>query len=93
MVDTLKFVLEGTEGRTVSSTLDRENVIAVQTPQAFDRKILDLAHVDGGVTSDDAALVEAIGAKVIVVTGEPGAIKITTPPDLVIAAELMGLNS
>ena len=93
MVDTLKFVLEGTEGRTVSSTLDRENVIAVQTPQAFDRRILDLAHVDGGVTSDDAALVEAIGAKVIVVTGEPGAIKITTPPDLVIAAELMGLNS
>ena len=45
------------------------------------------------MTSDDAALVEAIGAKVIVVTGEPGAIKITTPPDLVIAAELMGLNS
>ena len=39
-----------------------------------------------GDASDDAALVEAAGGRVVVVPGDPANLKITTPADLVVAA-------
>jgi len=66
--------------------------MAIQTPQAFKRQMLEAAHAHGQDATDDAGLVEAIGGTVKVVPGEMAAIKITTPNDLKLAAELMGLN-
>jgi 2-C-methyl-D-erythritol 4-phosphate cytidylyltransferase len=40
------------------------------------------AHERGGVATDDAALVEALGEKVHVVLGETGNFKVTEPSDL-----------
>jgi 2-C-methyl-D-erythritol 4-phosphate cytidylyltransferase len=66
----------------VVATHDRSTLVAVQTPQAFRADLLRLAHADGTVATDDAALVEQLGATVLVVPGEARNIKITTPDDL-----------
>jgi 2-C-methyl-D-erythritol 4-phosphate cytidylyltransferase len=71
-------------------TLDRSRLVAVQTPQAFRVDLLRRAHEGGPDASDDAALVEAIGGRVVVVEGEHRNIKITTPIDLRFAALLLG---
>ena len=59
-----------------------DELVAVQTPQAFRRELLVRAHASGADASDDAALVEAIGARVAVVEGEAYNVKITRPMDL-----------
>ncbi len=76
--DTVKRVAEG----DVLETLRREELVAVQTPQAFDAGVLRRAHEAAGEATDDAALVEAIGGRVVVVTGDPANLKLTTPADL-----------
>jgi len=75
---------------TVSGTVDRSDVIAVQTPQAFRADVLRRAHAAGVDATDDAALVEALGTTVRVVPGDPRNIKLTTPADLVYAEHLLG---
>ena len=45
--------------------------------------MLRRAHVEGGVGTDDAALVERLGGRVVVVPGEAWNRKITEPDDLV----------
>ena len=90
--DTLKRVIDTPSGKEVTETLDRDTLMAIQTPQAFKRQMLEAAHAHGHDATDDAGLVEAIGGTVNVVAGELAAIKITTPNDLNVAAELMGLN-
>ncbi len=77
--DTVKRV--GPDG-TVLETLDRSALVAVQTPQAFRADALRAAHAGGGDASDDAALVEAAGGRVVVVPGAPAATKVTAPGDL-----------
>ena len=84
--DTIKMV-DGT--RTVTQTLDRSSLVAVQTPQAFAAELLRRAHAEGGEATDDAALVEALGATVRVVPGDPHNLKITTPADLGTAEHLL----
>jgi 2-C-methyl-D-erythritol 4-phosphate cytidylyltransferase len=76
--DTIKRV----DGDTVVATLDRRELVAVQTPQAFRADTLREAHASGAEATDDAALVEALGATVRVVPGDPNNFKITTPADL-----------
>jgi len=77
--------------RAVSGgVLDREKVIAVQTPQAFGARALREAHLLDGEASDDATLVEAVGGTVMVVEGETTNVKITVPLDLVMAGLLLG---
>ncbi len=80
--DTIKRVSVEGEETLVSSTLEREELVAVQTPQAFRRELLVRAHASGADASDDAALVEALGARVVVVPGESHNVKITQPQDL-----------
>ena len=79
VVDTVKQV--DSDG-TVTATLDRSTLVAVQTPQAFRAYMLRRAHASAADATDDAALVEAIGGRVVVVPGDPANRKITTPDDL-----------
>jgi 2-C-methyl-D-erythritol 4-phosphate cytidylyltransferase len=69
--------------------VDREGVVAVQTPQAFRADTLLTAHTDESDASDDATLVEAIGGKVVIVSGETTNFKITTAHDLMVARMLV----
>lgn len=79
VVDTVKEV--DADG-VVVRTLDRDRLVAVQTPQVFRAAALRAAHAGrhGGGT-DDASLVEAAGGKVVVVAGEPGNAKLTRVED------------
>ncbi len=75
----------------VLHTPDRASLRAVQTPQGFDRATLQRAHAQAavGAHTDDAGLVEALGTPVLVVPGDPLALKITTPADLAHAERLL----
>ena len=86
VLDTLK---EGTAGRIVR-TVDRSRLWLAQTPQTFLFELLLDAHkrASGDVT-DDAALVEALGVEVRLVTASPRNIKVTTPDDLAIVRALL----
>jgi 2-C-methyl-D-erythritol 4-phosphate cytidylyltransferase len=66
----------------VVATPDRASLVAVQTPQAFAASALRRAHAAGAEATDDAALVEAIGGRVVVVAGEDRNRKLTRPEDL-----------
>jgi 2-C-methyl-D-erythritol 4-phosphate cytidylyltransferase len=66
----------------VVATPDRARLVAVQTPQAFRADVLRRAHAAGGESTDDAALVEAIGGRVVVVAGEAANRKLTLADDL-----------
>ena len=80
VADTVKVV--DADGQ-VTSTLDRSALRAVQTPQAFAGPLLRRAHAAGGDdATDDAQLVERLGEPVVVVEGEPNALKVTTSEDL-----------
>jgi 2-C-methyl-D-erythritol 4-phosphate cytidylyltransferase len=85
VADTLKRVA----GDRVVATVDREGLVAVQTPQAFDAAALRGAHREAGEATDDAGLLEAAGATVVVVPGDPGNLKVTRPEDLALAEALM----
>ena len=78
----------------VEATLDRSELWAVQTPQAFRADLLREAHEkarrDGVVGTDDAMLVERLGHPVRVVRGLAENVKITTPEDLRRARFLAG---
>ena len=86
--DTIKTVDES--GR-VTGTLDRERLVAVQTPQAFRAGVLRRAHDGAPVAgaTDDAMLVESMGGTVHVVPGEPRNLKITDPDDLEAAERIL----
>jgi 2-C-methyl-D-erythritol 4-phosphate cytidylyltransferase len=83
--DTIKRVGDG----LVAETLDRSTLVAVQTPQAFEAGLLRRAHASGAEATDDAALVERLGAAVRVVPGDVGNFKITTPADLRAAEQFL----
>ena len=95
VTDTIKRTAPGVPGlgtgRVVVETLDRSELVAVQTPQAFRPAVLRRAHSSGAVATDDAGLVEAVGGTVVVVPGEATNIKITGPHDLALAIALLDL--
>ena len=66
----------------VVATPPRASLVAVQTPQGFRARALRAAHMQGGEGTDDAALVEAIGGRVVTVAGDPANRKLTVPDDL-----------
>ena len=79
------------DGRLV--TLERARLLAVQTPQAFLAAALRAAHAGEGEATDDAALVEAIGGRVVSVAGEETNIKVTNRHDLALAETLMAVDA
>ncbi len=74
-----------------SRALDRSKLLAVQTPQCFHidllRKAFELPY-DTAFT-DEATLVERLGAQIQLVEGEEQNIKVTTPMDLKVAEALL----
>ena len=78
--DTIKVV---SPTGVVQSTLDRESLWAVQTPQVFLYDMLVSAHrrCEGTVT-DDASMLESLGHQVKVYMGSYANLKVTTPEDL-----------
>ena len=91
VADTIKQV--GEDGRTVTATLDRSRLWAIQTPQVFRRAALEraLAASDEELAraTDDAWLVERAGGVVRILGAEPANLKITTPHDLQVAELLL----
>jgi 2-C-methyl-D-erythritol 4-phosphate cytidylyltransferase len=91
VTDTVKRI----RGDVVVETIDRSDLVVVQTPQAFRRKALVTAHrtaappAGDGSATDDAALLEAAGFPVVTVPGEPTNVKITRPEDLDLVRSLL----
>jgi 2-C-methyl-D-erythritol 4-phosphate cytidylyltransferase len=78
IADTVKRV----DGDRVLETLDRDDLVAVQTPQAFVADTLRRAVTGGGDATDCAGLVEAAGGRIRWVEGDPRLLKVTTKADL-----------
>ena len=74
-----------------AEALDRNNVMLIQTPQTFQRKILFPAFQTEykDEFTDEATVVEAYGVKVSLVEGEENNIKITRPVDLLVAESIL----
>ena len=84
--DTVKRVDRG----LVAETIDREALVAVQTPQAFRADRLRAAFAgDLGGATDCAFLVERAGGRIAVVAGDPRLVKVTTADDLELVAQLL----
>ncbi len=84
----------------VTETVSRTNLHRVQTPQLFERTLLESAYqliadnkVNTADITDDAGLVEALGRPVHLVPGDPLNIKITQPQDLPFAAAVLQLRT
>ena len=90
VVDTVKTV---DERGVITGTPDRSRLRSVQTPQGFAAEVLRDAYASpdavGAAATDDAALVERRGHAVLVVEGDPLALKITTREDLERAEHLL----
>lgn len=89
VVDTLKRT--GADGE-VLETVDRTGLMRIQTPQAFPVAMIERAHADAVqarvTATDDAALCERLGLRVVVVPGSERAMKITTEADFARAEAL-----
>ncbi|MBR0140990.1 MAG: 2-C-methyl-D-erythritol 4-phosphate cytidylyltransferase [Ruminococcus sp.] len=87
--DTIKVVDDG----IITDTPPRKSLYITQTPQIFKRNLyfegIDFALEHGLDFTDDCQLVEAIGGKVYMTTGDYTNIKITTPEDIKIAETLL----
>ncbi len=84
--DTIKIV---DQHQIVTSTPDRSNLWAAQTPQGFKVQLLKDCHEQGRqmgwTVTDDAALFELCHLPVKIVMGEETNLKVTTPEDLALA--------
>lgn len=85
VADTLKRVHE----EEIVETVTRDAIVAVQTPQAFRASVLRAAHASEGEETDDAAVVESAGGRVVVVMGDVENFKITEPADLARAESVL----
>lgn len=87
--DTIKIAAD----RFVCSTPDRQNLLAVQTPQCFRAGLIKeaLAHAMKALpaVTDDCAAVEALGERVYLSLGSEENIKITSPVDLMLAEVIL----
>jgi 2-C-methyl-D-erythritol 4-phosphate cytidylyltransferase len=83
--DTIKRI----EHERVVATVQRSDLIAVQTPQGFDLRTLRAAHASfKGEATDDASMVESMGGSIVVVDGDPMNLKLTYPEDLLLIEAL-----
>ncbi len=87
--DTIKVA----SGDAVAKTLDRSELRAVQTPQAFRLGLLRELFADReenfATATDDACLVERSGGEVRLVEGERSNIKLTSPEDVILAEAIL----
>lgn len=92
--DSIKRIKNG----KIIENVNRDAIVAVQTPQVFDKDLLKAALTKaietGASFTDDCSAVEAIGMTVSVTQGSYENIKITTPEDILVAeALLLGRNT
>lgn len=91
VADTLKRV----DGDGVVGTVDRTDTVAVQTPQVFRADVLRSVHRLDEDATDDLGLVERgldrglVTGRIVTVPGSPLGLKVTHPPDLVVASALL----
>jgi len=79
LADTVKRV----DGERVAETVRRDDLVAVQTPQAFGADVLRRAVARGvSQATDCASLVEAGGGRVKWVAGDARLLKVTDAADL-----------
>ncbi len=82
--------------KTIVETLNREELLIVQTPQTFDYKKLveayERARREGLTGTDDAFLMEKSGYKITYNEGSPLNIKITTKEDLKLAECIVNIQ-
>ena len=69
----------------IAASPDRRTVWQAQTPQIFDRALLERAHRLPHAVTDDAQLVEKLGTRVKLVETSAENIKVTLPLDLKLA--------
>jgi 2-C-methyl-D-erythritol 4-phosphate cytidylyltransferase len=96
VADTIKQV--AADGRTVTATLDRARLWAVQTPQVFRRAALERALAGASdellaAATDDAWLIEQAGGTVRVLDTAGENLKVTTPADLAIAERFLAARA
>jgi len=88
---TLKRTKGGKPSPLIAETVDRAGLWEAQTPQVFRRDLLNKAYAAraGASPTDDAQLVERLGAAVALVEGSPMNLKITTKDDLRLAEQIL----
>ena len=69
--------------------INRDEVVSVQTPQAFKAPLLREAYLSGEDATDDASLVELVGGTIDFVDGDISNLKITVSSDLLIAEQFL----
>jgi 2-C-methyl-D-erythritol 4-phosphate cytidylyltransferase len=79
--------------RVVAGAVERKDVVMVQTPQIFTRKLFERAYAQSDLSStDDAGLVERLGESVEVLPGDLRNLKITRASDLALARAILGVS-
>jgi 2-C-methyl-D-erythritol 4-phosphate cytidylyltransferase len=87
VVDTVKRL----DGDTIVETLDRDRLVAAQTPQVFAADALRAAYGgDLAGATDCASLVERRGGRIGAVAGDARLVKVTTASDLELVERLLG---
>lgn len=83
----------GDNGAKVAATLNRDELVSVQTPQAFKKDILadafKKAHESHLEATDEAILVESAGYGVNIIEGDYKNIKVTTPEDVLVVESFL----
>ena len=85
--------LKRADGGEVSATAPREGLWRAQTPQAFRLPAIREAYArwpGGAPPTDDAAVLEAAGGRVVLTPGDPALMKVTHPEDFPMAELLAG---
>ena len=88
--DSIRQVKDGT-----STSLNRDSIYLVQTPQTFQSVLLKKAYEQPYTANftDDASVVEQSGVKITLIEGDHSNIKITFPADIAIAEALINKKS
>lgn len=88
VTDTVKVV---DKKGVITSTPDRSTLMAVQTPQVFERELYlkALENAKGKGFTDDCAMVEEIGVYPKIVLGDSPNIKLTTQADIPMAESIL----
>ncbi len=88
--DTVKAL---SKDNNVETTLDRDSLRLIQTPQVFHADTIKLAHIrakeNGFSATDDCSVAENMGITVHIIDGENTNIKVTTPEDIPIAEAIL----
>lgn len=81
----------------ITGTVDRENLVNIQTPQVFKYGLLKAAHdkanAEGFVGTDECVLLERMGIPISFVEADRNNIKITTPEDILLGKLIAGENT